>query len=93
MTVVEPAVLAEAAELGMVFEEPPDRAGGHGRTSVWTPRLAFLKDYPGVWAKFESKTDAAKHQVKKADGDWTLTTRSIDGVRHTFIRYNGPTDA
>ncbi len=82
--------MPSAEKLGLVFEEPAPKELGY---SIWRERIQFLKEFPGQWARFESKTDAAKHQVKKADGDWTLTTRSIDGVCHTFIRYNGPTDA
>jgi len=93
MTNVEPALMAEAEKLGMVFEEPPIQVGGRGRQSVWTRRLVFLRQYPGVWAKFESKNDAAKHQIKKTPGDWTVTQRNLDGVGYTFIRYNGPADA
>jgi len=89
MTDLEPAVLAEAENLGMVFEEPCAFTPGPGRQSVWTPRLAFLREYPGVWAKFEAKSDSLRSQVKKLDEDWSVTTRMMDGARVTFVRYNG----
>jgi len=90
MTTVEPAFEAEAESLGMIFEEPPARVGPQGKPSIWTPRLAFLREYPGVWAKFEGKTDAAKHQIKKTDEDWSVTRRVIEGAHFVFVRYNGP---
>jgi len=93
MTTTESAVLAEAAELGMVFEEPPPSVNGPGRQSAWTPRLAFLRQYPGVWAKFEAKSDSLRSQVKKLDENWSVVTRMLDGTRATFVRYNGPADA
>ncbi len=90
MANVEPAVLAEAAELGMTFEEPPPRTTPGGPMSIWIPRLEFLMKNPGVWAKFETKSDAARHQIKKMAGDWNITSRTVDRKLFIFIRYNGP---
>jgi len=79
--------MLSAEELGLTFEEPTPKELGY---SIWRERIAFLKEFPGQWGRFDASNPGSAHKyAKEAGGQWEFCRRTIDGTVFVFAKYKG----